>query len=68
MHKLQAMGVFDFKFGRNLNEVAVSFAQLVALQVFEIVVFVRGEDFLFHDEIVGFKKLIQVTVTRGDLS
>ena len=51
VHELYVVGVFDLEFGRDLDEVAVGFAQFVALQVEEVVVFVGGEDFLLDDEI-----------------
>ena len=64
LHELRAVGVFDLEFGRDLDEVAVGFAQLVAFQVLEVVVFVHGEDFLLHDEIVGFKKAHTITDSK----
>ena len=56
MHKLKTMSVHYDKFWRNLNQVAVCLAKIIAFQIHKIVMFVGGEDFLLHNEIVGFKK------------
>ncbi len=56
MHEFDVVNIFDLKFGWDLDEVGVSFGQLVALQVHEVVVFVGGEDFFLHYEIVLVKQ------------